>query len=221
MNRSAATEHPLVKICGLQSADMIDAAIAAGADMIGLVIFPPSPRNVSIDDAAALARHAGDRTEVVALTVDADDDLVDQICARVKPNWLQLHGKESPERSAAVRQRAARPVMKAIGVNNAEDIQYAMAYRQIADRLLFDAKPPKDATRPGGLGVEFDWTLMESLDRDIAFMLSGGLTIENVAHAVAMTRPLGVDVSSGVERTLANKDADMIGAFIAAARGTA
>ncbi len=218
MNQAGAVSPVRVKICGLKTEATIDAASDAGADMIGLNTFPASPRYVDLDRAAALARHVAGRMAVVALTVDAADELFDRIVTAMKPDWLQLHGAETPERVAEVRRRTGVKVMKAIGIKTADDLVDARAHGAVADRLLFDAKPPKNATRTGGHGREFDWSLLENLDPNLAFMLSGGLTVDNVTEAVRRTAPLGVDVSSGVERELAVKDADMICRFIAAAR---
>ncbi|MEW5423756.1 phosphoribosylanthranilate isomerase [Amorphus sp. 3PC139-8] len=207
-----------VKICGLTDIASVDAALDAGADLIGLVFFPPSPRNVSIELGAALAERARGRAEIVALTVDAAPDLLDEIVTRVRPTLLQFHGKETPETIAATRARTGCPVMKAIGISGAEDLAAIEIYREAADRLLLDAKAPKGATRPGGNGAAFDWTLLGALDRSFPFMLSGGLTPETVADAVATVRPAAVDVSSGVETAPGRKDPARIAAFVAAAR---
>ncbi|MBB4302008.1 phosphoribosylanthranilate isomerase [Rhodobium orientis] len=208
----------IIKICGLKTDGAMDAALEAGADMIGLVFFPKSPRHVAPETAARLAEKARGRAEIVALTVNPDDALLDTVMETVAPDWLQLHGTESPERVAEVRARHGRSVMKALGVSSPEDFERAGAYAGIADRLLFDAKPPKSATRPGGLGETFDWSLLDTLDPAVDFMLSGGLDAANVAEAVRRTRAIGVDVSSGVERAPGEKDADMIRAFVAATR---
>lgn len=212
-----------IKICGLSTAATLDAALAAGADMVGLVFFPKSPRNVTPDAAAPLAARARGRAETVALVVDADDALLAAIAETVAPDWYQLHGRETPERVAEVRARFGRPVMKAVGIATADDLDRAAAFAGVADRLLFDAKPPPAADRPGGNGVSFDWDMLarelpRRLDPVPSFMLSGGLGIANVGDAVARTRPFGIDVSSGVERAPGEKDEDMIAAFVAAAR---
>jgi len=218
-----ATAHrpPIVKICGLTTEAAMDAALAAGADMVGLVLFPASPRHVAPARAAELAELARGRAEVVLLTVDADDALLDAAVAAIRPDWLQLHGRESPVRVADVRTRFRRPVMKALGVRAAADLAPVETYAQVADRLLFDAKPPRDASRPGGNGLSFDWTLLARLDPALPFMLSGGLGIDTVAEAMRIVRPLGVDVSSGVERAPGDKDPRLIAAFVAAARAAA
>lgn len=208
----------MVKICGLTTPETVDAAIEAGADMLGFVFFPPSPRHLGFDDAARLARHAGGRVRSVALSVDADDGWLAQCVAAIRPDYLQLHGTESAERLAAIKTTFAVPVVKAIAVTSAADVARARDYRGVADWLLFDARAPKSATRPGGLGQSFDWTLLESLDHAPPFMLSGGLDAGNVGTALRITRADGVDVSSGVERALGEKDPEKIRAFIRAAR---
>ena len=211
----------LVKICGLSDEATLDVALEAGADMIGLVHFPPSPRHVELQKAQDLAARARGRAAIVALTVDADDALMDAVIAAIEPDCLQLHGKESPEQVAALAARHGRPVMKALGISTPADVARAAAYAPVCERLLFDAKPPKDATRPGGLGATFDWELLDALDPAVRFMLSGGLNAETVAAAIAATRCEGVDVSSGVEAAPGIKDPDRIRAFIVAARDAA
>ncbi|MDX7949801.1 phosphoribosylanthranilate isomerase [Lichenihabitans sp. Uapishka_5] len=208
--------RPLVKICGLSTVATLEAALAADADQIGLVFFPKSPRHVSLDQARTLAGLARGQATIVALTVDADDAAIDAIMDAVSPDWLQLHGRESPARVAAVRQTTRRPVMKAIGIAEAADLAQAEPYRVCADRILFDAKPPRGATLPGGNGVAFDWPIL----RDVAlpYMLSGGLTPATVGTALAVTGAKAVDVSSGVETAPGLKDAGLIAAFVAAAR---
>lgn len=209
----------IVKICGLSTEETVDAALAAGADMLGFVFFPKSPRAVSPERAAALAERARGRAEIVALTVDMDDAELAAMIAAVKPDWIQLHGGESAARVAAVRERVGLKVMKALGIRDAGDLAQIPAYAEVADRLLLDAKPPKDADRPGGNGVSFDWRLLDALDPGLSYMLSGGLDPDNVAAALALARPPGIDVSSGVESTPGVKDPDRIRAFIAAIRG--
>lgn len=211
---------PLVKICGLKTSDTLDAALEAGADMVGFVFFPPSPRNISFAQARALESRVAGRARKVALSVDADDALLEHIVAALKPDMLQLHGKETPERVAAIRESFGLPVMKALAVETRDDLRAVSDYTHVADRLLFDARPPRDATRPGGLGRPFDWHLLQDLDLSIPFMLSGGLDASNVAEAVRITRPPGVDVSSGVESAPGVKDPDKIRAFIRAARAS-
>ncbi|MBK5958894.1 N-(5'-phosphoribosyl)anthranilate isomerase [Rhodoplanes elegans] len=211
----------VIKICGLKTSEAVEAAAAAGADMVGLVVFPPSPRHVDLAHGRSLAALATGRLQVVALTVDADDALLDDIVAALDPDWLQLHGKETPERVAAVKARFGRPVMKALGIAAAADLARVPAYAAVADRILFDARPPKDATRPGGLGRAFDWDLLDDLDPGLGYMLSGGLDPANVAEALRITRAPAVDVSSGVERAPGDKDPQKIAEFVRAARAAA
>lgn len=212
------TMSVIVKICGLRTADTLDAALDAGADMVGFVFFPPSPRHLPLEAARALAAHAGGRAEKVALTVDADDATLGGIVEALRPDMLQLHGRETPERVSAVKSRFKLPVMKALAVETKSDLRAIADYRGFADRLLFDARAPRAATRPGGLGVAFDWRLLEGADPGMPFLLSGGLTPDNVAEAIRITNAPGVDVSSGVERTPGEKDIDKIRAFIRAVR---
>lgn len=207
-----------IKICGLSTPETLDAALGVGADMVGMVFFPPSPRHVDLSTAGALAAKARGRARIVALTVDADDAALADIVAAIHPDMLQLHGKESPERVAAIRARFELPVMKAVGIATAADLAALAAYEGVADRLLLDAKPPKDAVLPGGNGVPFDWNLLAGLDLSIPYMLSGGLDPENVRDAVQRLHPFGVDVSSGVERAPGVKDIARIVAFIREAR---
>jgi phosphoribosylanthranilate isomerase len=209
----------LVKICGITMPTAIDAAVTAGADMIGLVFFARSPRHVSLETARALSAHAAGRARIVALTVDADDDFLATLAATLKPDIVQLHGEESPARVAAIRSALAIPVMKAVGVAEAADLAAIDAYAQVSDLLLVDAKPPRTAQAlPGGNGLTFDWRLVAGLDPGRPVMLSGGLHPGNVAEAIRLTRLAGVDVSSGVESTPGHKDPDRIRAFVAAAR---
>lgn len=209
----------LVKICGLSTVETLEAALSAGADMIGLNFFPRSPRAVAVEAGAELAARVGGRAEIVALTVDMDDAGLDAIVSMVRPDWLQLHGSESPERVAALQDRFGLGVLKAVGIRTAADLAEVARHVGVADRLLIDAKPPAGAVLPGGNGVPFDWTLLDGIDAGPSYMLSGGLDASNVAAALAMTGAPGVDVSSGVERAPGIKDADRIRAFIAAARG--
>lgn len=208
----------IVKICGLKTPDALAAALDAGADEVGFVYFPPSPRHLGLEAMSALAMHVKGRAAKVALTVDATDAELQDIAAALKPDMLQLHGHETPERVATVRSRFRLPVIKALPVASSDDLRQVRLYAQVADRLLFDARAPKGATRPGGLGRAFDWTLLANIDRAMSFMLSGGLNADNVAEALKVTRAPGVDVSSGVESAPGVKDPDKIRAFIAAAR---
>jgi phosphoribosylanthranilate isomerase len=211
----------LVKICGLKTESALDAALEAGADMVGFVFFPPSPRNVAFGTARALGERVRARAQKVALTVDADDALLDAVVEALRPDILQLHGRESPARVMALKQHFGLHVMKAIAVETKSDLAAVAAYAEAADRLLFDARAPREATRPGGLGKPFDWRLLENLDPGVPFMLSGGLDAGNLAEALRITRAGGVDVSSGVERAPGEKDADKIHAFVRAAREAA
>lgn len=208
----------LVKICGLKTPEALDVALEAGADMVGFVFFPPSPRHVGLAASAELGRRVGDRARKVALIVDADDALLKSITDALRPDLLQLHGAETPARVQAIKARFGLPVMKAIAVEARADLAAVKRYNTVADRLLFDARAPREATRPGGLGKPFDWHLLEQLDLAVPFMLSGGLDPDNVAAALRITSAPGVDVSSGVERAPGEKDHDKIRAFIRAAR---
>jgi len=209
----------IVKICGLSSEETLDAALGAGADMIGLVAFPPSPRFVAPPVAARLAARARGRAEVALLTVDMDQADVAAWVATVAPDWLQFHGTESPESVAAARKRFGLPVMKAIGVRETADLGKTEAYQSAADRLLLDAKAPKGAALPGGRGETFDWQILDGYDPGLSYLLSGGLNAANVGSALGIARAAsGVDVSSGVETAPGHKDPDLIRAFVAAAR---
>ncbi len=210
----------IVKICGLSTRETLDVALQAGADMVGFVFFPPSPRHISLNTAGDLGSRAKGRAQKVALTVDADDATLANIVEALQPDILQLHGKESVARLRDIKQTFGLPVMKAMAVETPADLVSLPGYAAVADRILFDARAPKEATRPGGLGAVFDWHLLENLDLGVPFMVSGGLNAENVAEAVRLTRAGGVDVSSGVERASGVKDPEMIRAFIRAARAT-
>jgi phosphoribosylanthranilate isomerase len=211
----------LVKICGLRSPEALDAALSAGADMVGFVFFPPSPRHLGYQAAGVLGQQVKGRARKVALSVDATDAELSQLIEALKPDVLQLHGKETPERVAVVRSRFGLPVMKALPIEQKADLSPIHLYAKVADRLLFDARAPRDATRPGGLGKPFDWGLLENIEIPVPFMLSGGLDAKNVADALAITRAPAVDVSSGVERAPGEKDPDQIYAFVRAARAAA
>ena len=207
-----------VKICGLTTPEALDAALDAGTDLVGFVFFPPSPRNLGLEAAGALGLRVKGRAGKVALTVNANDKTIGGIVEALKPDMLQLHGRETPERVAVVRSRFGLPVMKALPIAERKDLSPIRLYAQVADRLLFDARPPRRATRPGGLGKTFDWTLLKGVNPGVPFMLSGGLDPGNVAEALRITRAPGVDVSSGVERSPGVKDPDLIRAFVRAAR---
>jgi phosphoribosylanthranilate isomerase len=211
-------EPLIIKICGIKSVPILETAIEAGADMVGFVHFPRSPRHVDIDTLGSLISEARGRVETSVLLVNPDNTLVAQVAA-LGPDWIQLHGPETPHRVEAIRAEAGVTIIKALPIGAAEDVAAVASYADIADRILLDAKPPRHADRPGGLGVIFDWTLLAGLDPDLPFMLSGGLTPDNVAEAVKTVQPFGVDVSSGVETAPGDKDAALVRAFISAARG--
>lgn len=206
-----------VKICGLMQAEHVDAAVDADAALTGFVFFPPSPRSLDVAQAAALTARVPDTVRKVALTVDADDALLDAIVDGAGVDMLQLHGKETPERVDAIRKIYGLPVIKAVPISTAEDVDAARAYETHADYLMFDAKPPKHATRPGGNAETFDWDLLAGATWVVPWFLAGGLDVANVADAVRLTGAPYVDVSSGVEDAPGVKSADKIRAFIAAA----
>jgi len=208
-----------VKICGLKTPAALEAALAGGADYVGLVFFPPSPRNVTPETAAALAAKARGRARIVALTVDPDDALLDAIVAAAAPDLIQLHGDETPERVAEIRARWGRRIIKAVPVETAGDVQEARRYQAVADLVLFDARAPAASTRPGGNGAPFDWRSLLGLEDGLPFVLSGGLTPDNVADAIRLTGAAVVDVSSGVESRPGEKDPDLIRRFLRAAKG--
>src|ERR1700682_2285757 len=208
----------IVKICGLSTPETLDVALDAGADMVGFVFFPASPRHLSLEVARDLGERVKRRAVKVALTVDADDATLANIVEALQPDILQLHGSETVARLRDIKQKFAVPVMKAIAVATPADLAALPGYAAVAARILFDARAPREATRPGGLGAVFDWHVLENLDLKLPFMVSGGLNGECVAEAVRVTRAGGVDVSSGVERTPGVKDAEMIRGFIRAAR---
>jgi phosphoribosylanthranilate isomerase len=211
-----------VKICGLRTRATLQAALAAGADLVGLVHFPRSPRHVALDEARALAETARGRAGSVVLLVDPDDALIDEVAAVVRPDWLQLHGHEPLARVRDVRRRTGARLIKAISVASRADVEAAAAFHapgDLADLILFDAKPPADPSAlPGGNGLSFDWRILEATGHRFPFGLAGGLTPGNVAAAVRLVRPSLVDVSSGVEIAPGVKDEALIRAFIAAAR---
>ena len=208
----------LVKICGLSTRETLEAALDAGADMVGFVFFPPSPRHLSLERGRDLGRQVKQRALKVALTVDADDATLGNIMDALAPDILQLHGNESIARLRDIKQKFGRPVMKVLPVETPADLAVLPGYAAIADRILFDARPPKDATRPGGLGAPFDWRLLENLELKLPYMVSGGLHAGNVAEALRLTRAGGVDVSSSIESAPGVKDPELIEAFIRASR---
>jgi phosphoribosylanthranilate isomerase len=210
-----------VKLCGLRESRHVAAAVAAGASYVGFVFFPRSPRNVTPAQAAALAAAVPPGVTKVALTVDADDAALDALLAEVPLDMLQLHGDESPERTAEVRARFGLPVMKAVGVAGEADLPALAEYGRAADQLLVDAKPAPGTLLPGGNGLAFDWRLIAGRRWEVPWMLAGGLTAENVAEAVRLTGARQVDVSSGVESAPGVKDEGRIGAFLAAVKSAA
>lgn len=208
-----------IKICGLSTPEAVDCAADLNADMAGFIFFEKSPRHVAIETASALAERARARgLQTVAVTVDMDDAGLDAIVTGMKPDWLQLHGGESPARAAEVKARYGLPVMKAFAIRDASDLTRIEPYRGIADRFLFDAKPPKGSDLPGGNGVSFDWRHLATLDAATSYMLSGGLTKDNVGEALDISRAPGVDVSSGVESAPGIKDLGMMNDFVRAVR---
>ncbi|PIL19709.1 hypothetical protein P775_13165 [Puniceibacterium antarcticum] len=207
-----------VKICGLTRVDDVIAVAEAGAAYAGFVFFAKSPRAVSVAQARVLAVEAPVGLAKVALVVDAEDAFLDEITAAVPLDMLQLHGHESPERVAEIKRRYGLPVMKAVGISDASDVDQLDIYSKVADQLLVDAKPPKDAVLPGGNGLTFDWRLISARRWPVPWMLAGGLTPETVATAIAVTGVRQVDVSSGVESAPGVKEADLIRAFLTAAK---
>jgi phosphoribosylanthranilate isomerase len=210
-----------VKICGLSTPETLDVALDAGADMVGFVFFPPSPRHLEFEAARTLGRRVRGRAQKVALTVDADEAFLAAAIQALQPDILQLHGAESIGHIQAVRQMFGLPVMKALPIAVKDDLGRIVPYASVADRLLFDARAPREATRPGGLGNAFDWHLLAGVDPGVPYMLSGGLDAGNVGEALRITRASGVDVSSGVERTPGIKDPDKIRVFVSTARAAA
>ena len=210
-----------VKICGLTRPEHLRDAAASGAVYGGFVFFEKSPRHLTPEQARALAIEAPPGLAKVALTVDASDAELDAITARVPLDMLQLHGRETPERVAALRDRYGLPVMKAVGVAGADDLPALERYGRVADQLLVDAKPPEGGDLPGGNGLSFDWRLIAGRRWPVPWMLAGGLTPRNVAEAIRLTGARQLDVSSGVESAPGQKDATLMRAFVAAAQGAA
>ncbi len=217
--RDAMDDSRLIKICGLTTPDAVDAVADAGATHAGFIFYGKSPRHVTLPlaaDLAARARAAG--LAPVAVTVDADDALLRDIARMMRPALIQLHGRETPERAAAIKALTGLPVMKALSVSEPGDLAKADPLRGIVERFLFDAKPPKDAVLPGGNAVSFDWTILAALPAGTDYFLAGGLDAGNVGAAIRIANPAGVDVSSGVESAPGVKDAGLISAFCRAAR---
>jgi phosphoribosylanthranilate isomerase len=207
-----------IKICGLKTQDAVLRAVERGASHIGFIFFEKSPRNIEPDIAGRLADPIRGLAKVVAVTVNADDDELDEIVALLKPDMIQLHGSETPERLLQVKALFGLPVIKAFAIRDAQDFDRIDPYIGIADRFLFDAKAPAGSDLPGGNGVSFDWTLLRSLDASIEYMLSGGLNKDNITEALAETGARGIDISSGVESAPGIKDLSMIDAFFDAVR---
>jgi len=207
-----------VKICGINSPQAADAAASAGADYAGLVFFPPSPRHVGYEQAASLAARLRNRCRIVAVLVDPSDAQIEAAVTAARPDFLQLHGRETPDRVGAVRERFGIPVMKAIAVADAADLAPITAFEAVANRLLFDAKAPASASRPGGHGAAFDWQLLRGRKFSRPWLLSGGLTVENAARAVHACDAPGVDCSSAVETSPGVKSPQLIREFVAVAR---
>jgi phosphoribosylanthranilate isomerase len=207
-----------VKICGLKTTEAVEHAVSLGASQAGFIFFPKSPRNIEPDDAGRVAERVRGRAKIVAVTVDADNDDLDEIVAALNPDILQLHGGESPERVLTVKAIYGLPVMKALSIREISDLVRIDPYVGIVDRFLFDAKPPAGSELPGGNGVSFDWRLLESLDGSVDYMLSGGLNAMNIGDALALTGARAVDISSGVERAPGVKDLKLMDAFFDAVR---
>lgn len=209
-----------IKICGVRTRAILDVAVDSGADMVGFMHFVRSPRHLELDPIGELISLSRGLIETCVVLVNPDNTLVAQVAA-LGPDWIQLHGPESPHRVETIRSEAGVTVMKAVSIGDAHDVEQVAAFAKCADRLLLDAKAPKSADRPGGLGQAFDWALLKPLDPELSFMLSGGLTPETVGDAIAAVRPFGVDVSSGVETAPGQKDARLVASFIARARAAA
>ncbi len=207
-----------VKICGINSAAAADAALRAGAEFGGLVFFAKSPRNLGFDQASLLAERMRGRLKLAALVVDEKDEKLSEIAARVKPDFFQLHGKETPERAADIRARFGIPLIKALPVAESGDLAKASAYDDVAEMFLFDASPSPQATRPGGHGAAFDWQILSGKSFPRPWFLAGGLTPQNVARAVEISGAKMVDVSSGVESAPGVKSESRIAEFAAAAK---
>ncbi len=212
---------PLVKICGLSTPETLQAAIEAGVDYVGFVFFERSPRYVSVETAAHLRALMPPAVTPVALLVDAQDAFIDTMIEKVQPGLLQLHGHETPERVAAIKTRTGLPVMKVLSIATADDVAATALYENVADLLMFDAKPPKSMPNalPGGNALSFDWSLIADISLSVPWMLSGGLNPDNVAEAIIRTGASMVDVSSGVESAPGQKDVARMRDFIQAAKG--
>ena len=207
-----------IKICGLKTPEAVDHAVALGATHIGFIFFSKSPRHIDPADAGRLADRVRGRAKIVSVSVNADNDELDELVSMIRPDILQLHGQERPDRALTVKAVTGLPVWKALSVSEADDLNRIDDYEGIADRFLFDAKAPKNSELPGGNGVSFDWTLLKGMSERVDYMLSGGLTKDNVGEAIRIARPLGIDLSSGVESSPGVKSLDMMDEFFAAVR---
>jgi phosphoribosylanthranilate isomerase len=207
-----------IKICGLKTPDAVDHAVALGATHVGFIFFGKSPRYIEPADAGRLADRVRGRAKIVSVSVDSDNDELDEITAMLRPDILQLHGKESPDRVLTIKAVTGLPVWKALSISDASDLERIDDYDGIANRFLFDAKPPKNSELPGGNGVTFDWTLLKGLSERVDYMLSGGLNKDNIGEALRIARPTGIDTSSGVESSPGVKDLKMMDEFFAAVR---
>jgi phosphoribosylanthranilate isomerase len=207
----------IIKICGIKTPALLEDAIQAGADMVGFMHFARSPRHVDLETLQELISVARGRIETCVVLVNPDNSTVMEVAA-LSPDWIQLHGPETPHRVEAIRDEAGIAILKAISIGSADDVASVAHFTEVADRLLLDAKAPKGADRSGGNGITFDWTLLKALDPTLGFMLSGGLTPDTVGNAIRQVRPLGVDVSSGVETAPGVKSAELIRSFTAKAR---
>ncbi|MEM9128788.1 MAG: phosphoribosylanthranilate isomerase [Pseudomonadota bacterium] len=212
------SETPKVKICGLTRSSDVQAAVAAGADYLGFNFFEKSPRFVSVDLANELTKLVPPTVVKVALVVDAEDEQLDAIVAHLKFDMLQLHGSESVERVSEIKKRYGLPVIKVLGVADKNDLTKIAAYEEVADQILLDTKPPKDATRPGGNAISFDWNLISGRDWSVPWILAGGLKVDNVAEAIRVTGASQLDLASSVENAPGVKDAGLMEAFINAAK---
>ncbi|MDB5555825.1 MAG: trpF [Rhizobium sp.] len=207
-----------IKICGLKTEEAVDRAVALGATHIGFIFFAKSPRHIEPADAGRLADRVRGKVKIVSVSVDADNDDLDEIVDLIRPDILQLHGRETPDRVLTIKAMTGLPVWKALSIADADDLRRIEAYDGIANRFLLDAKPPRNSELPGGNGVSFDWRLLSSLDASVDYMLSGGLNKDNIGEALSIARPTGIDTSSGVESSPGVKDLEMMDEFFEAVR---
>jgi phosphoribosylanthranilate isomerase len=207
-----------IKICGLKTPEALEHAVALGATHVGFIFFGKSPRHIEPADAGRLADRIRGQAKIVSVSVNADNDDLDELVSMIRPDILQLHGHESPDRVLTVKALTGLPVWKALSIAESDDIGRIAEYDGIADRFLFDAKAPKNSELPGGNGVSFDWSLLEGLSARADYMLSGGLTKDNIGEALRVARPMGIDLSSGVESGPGVKNLAMMDDFFAAVR---